>query len=196
VLHILELKQLRVGAASAIDMAIHSGECLLVDGPSGSGKSRLLRAIADLDISEGEKALNQQASEQIAADQWRKKVGFLAAEPLWWAETVAEHFDPDYELGEQIGIEKILFSRPLKQLSSGERQRMALLRALSVAPQFLLLDEPTSQLDENNTKLVESLLVDLLDRKTLGLIWVSHDRDQRSRLAARSLSLSLEGVSS
>ncbi|MFT5063426.1 MAG: putative ABC transport system ATP-binding protein [Gammaproteobacteria bacterium] len=193
-LHILEVKKLQVGLAPAIDIAVRSGECLVVDGPSGSGKSRLLRAIADLDDVGGAKTLDQRRCESFAASDWRGKVGTLPAEPVWWGETVGDHFQSNLKLAEEIGIAEPLFNRPIKQLSSGERQRMALLRALSVNPHFLLLDEPTSQLDECNTLLVESLLVGLLDQKALGLIWVSHDASQRRRLAARSLSLSLAGT--
>lgn len=193
-LHILELKQLQVGTAPPLNLAVKSGECLVIDGPSGSGKSRLLRAIADLDQSLGLKTLNSISSNDIPPNEWRQKVGLLAAEPVWWAETVADHFAADWQHAERIGIAPALFGQPIQQLSSGERQRMALLRAINAEPQILLLDEPTSQLDERNTLLVEALLTELLDRKTVGIIWVSHDEAQRSRLAGRSLRLSLGEV--
>lgn len=193
-LHTLELKQLRVASAEPVDLRLASGECLMIEGPSGSGKSRLLRAIADLDPSDGLMLLNQNPLENYPATEWRSAVGLLAAEPVWWAETVAEHFLPNVEQASQIGLSQELFTRPIKQLSSGERQRFALLRALDVEPQFLLLDEPTSQLDEQSTLSVEALLQGLMAEEKLGLIWVSHDSAQRSRQAGRLLSLAATKV--
>lgn len=192
-LHKLEVKQLKSGIGSPVDLEVASGECVVIDGPSGSGKSRLLRALADLDDCNGSVTLNKQSRVSLPATEWRRDVGLLAAEPVWWDETVAAHFVPDEAQMAQLNLCSDLLNRPIKLLSSGERQRFALLRALAVKPKILLLDEPTSQLDRGNTLAVEQLLTDLLDRQEIGLVWVSHDPEQRGRLAARSVMLALAG---
>ncbi|PIK71519.1 hypothetical protein CS379_18905, partial [Methylobacterium frigidaeris] len=77
------------------DLALAPGEACAVTGPSGAGKSVLLRMIADLDPSEGRVSLDGIDREAMPAPLWRRQVTYLAAEPGWWAETVAEHFSAD-----------------------------------------------------------------------------------------------------
>ncbi len=74
------------------------------------------------------------------------------------------------------------------QLSGGQQQRLCIARALVLAPQVLLLDEPTSSLDESSVRQVERLLLDL--KKTTTIILVSHYMDQVKRIANRQLILS------
>ena len=74
-------------------------------------------------------------------------------------------------------------------VSGGERQRLALIRALVIDPWFLLLDEPTSALDPTSVRLVEKMLRRVL-RRGVGMLVVSHDERQIARLADRHLILS------
>lgn len=154
----------------------------------------MLRAIADMDEYSGSVCLDQCLSQDWRPNEWRAAVGLMPAEPVWWADTVADHFLPNTQQLGALHLSKALLTRPITQLSSGERQRFALLRALHIEPKFLLLDEPTSQLDKVSTLAVESLLKALLEQQRVGLVWVSHDAEQRGRLAARSASLSLAGA--
>ena len=77
-------------ALAALEVA--AGECVALIGPSGAGKTRLLRALADLDPNQGEVTLDGRARETMPAPGWRRLVTYIAAEPAWWADTVGEHF--------------------------------------------------------------------------------------------------------
>src|SRR5690348_15282282 len=86
---------------------LNDGECIALQGPSGVGKSLLLRAIADLDPNEGTVKLDGTQREAVPAPLWRKQVTYVAAEPGWWADTVQEHFtawDRAIPLVERLGL--------------------------------------------------------------------------------------------
>ena len=171
------------------DFTVADGECVAVTGPSGAGKSLLLRAIADLDPNQGEVCTDQLIRSQVPAPQWRRAVTYLAAESGWWAETVAEHFlDPAAARAHlsDLRLPADCLDWPVSRLSSGERQRLALLRALLQKPQVLLLDEPTAALDPASVTAVEQLLRAEL-RRGVSILLVSHDEHQVERLARRRL---------
>jgi phosphate-transporting ATPase len=173
----------------AFDLA--EGECLAVRGPSGAGKTLLLRALADLDPNEGELRLDDCAREAMPAPRWRRLVTYLPAEPGWWAETVGAHFAdwPAAEpLVEALGLPSACRDWPVLRLSTGERQRLALVRALVQRPRVLLLDEPTAGLDEETRTAVEALIAARLSEGTAAL-WVTHDAEQARRLARRCLTV-------
>ena len=69
-----------------------AGECVAIRGPSGGGKTLLLRAIADLDPNEGTVCLEGRNRATISGPDWRRLFGYVPAEPGWWAETVGNHF--------------------------------------------------------------------------------------------------------
>lgn len=163
------------------------GECVAVQGASGSGKTLLLRALADLDPSNGEVTLNGERREHVSAPIWRRRICFLPAEPGWWADTVAEHFpnwDQAVPLIGMLNLSPACKSWQITRLSTGERQRLALVRAVILQPQVLLLDEPTAALDPDSTRCVESLMGSLLESGT-SIVWVTHDREQARRVASR-----------
>jgi phosphate-transporting ATPase len=164
-----------------------AGECVALRGPSGAGKTLLLRALADLDPSDGEVSLNGTPREKIPAPTWRRRVGYIPAEPGWWSERLADHFqDWQAQAGpaRRLKIAMDAVARRVSQLSTGERQRLALLRALEHRPEVLLLDEPTGPLDEEATAAVEGLLREK-QSNGLALLWVTHDRRQARRVATR-----------
>ena len=80
-------------------------------------------------------------------------------------------------------------SRPIARLSTGERLRLALVRALIVAPKVLLLDEPTAALDPASVGVVESLIGARV-RAGLAVLWVTHNAEQARRIAVRQLVVS------
>ncbi len=172
------------------------GECVSVQGPSGSGKSLLLRAIADLDLNEGEAFLDGRERASMPAPEWRRQVVYLATDAGWWASGVEEHFSDWTAIEESVaalGLDPECRHWPVSRLSTGERQRLALLRALALSPRVLLLDEPTSALDEKATAAVENLIARYRD-SGLSTIWVSHSREQAQRVSQRSFELSGGGL--
>jgi putative ABC transport system ATP-binding protein len=191
----LELIDLRTTLIGPISLSVAAGECVAIHGPSGSGKTRLLRAIADLDPHEGEMRLDGSSAQRMSGPQWRRAVQFIPADPLWWAPTVGAHFTSfDAEAAEAIGLPAESQSWPVDRLSTGERQRLALLRALDRQPRALLLDEPTANLDEISRRRVEALLARYRQEHGAALIWVSHDAGQRARVASRILRLQDRGL--
>jgi len=164
-----------------------AGECICLRGPSGAGKTLLLRALADLDPNDGEVLLDGTPRAQIPAPTWRRRVGYVPAEPGWWSERLDDHFqDWESQAGpaRRLKIAPGVAERRVSQLSTGERQRLALLRALEHRPDVLLLDEPTGPLDEESTAAVEAMLREKLSYG-VALFWVTHDKRQAERVADR-----------
>jgi ABC-type iron transport system FetAB ATPase subunit len=185
----LEARSLRRLHVGPISFSLAAGECVAVAGRSGAGKSLLLRMVADLDPHEGDSILDGVRCSGMPAPAWRRQVTYVAAESGWWAEQVGTHFLPEVALAvllERVGIPAEAAAWPVARLSTGERQRLALLRALTPANRVLLLDEPTSGLDATSTGLVEALLREHLAAGT-AILLVTHDPDQASRMAARHL---------
>ena len=187
----LRIDQLKVLVQPPLSFAVPDGECLAVEGPSGAGKTRLLRAIADLDPVEGYVFLNGAERREMRAEQWRAQVRYVAAEPGWWAETAAEHMPVSGRIDrliQSLGLEPRHLSTPIAELSTGERQRLALIRAVADEPKALLLDEPTAALDAASAALVEELIrFECLSGRSVVL--VSHNAGQIERLAHARLLL-------
>ena len=170
---------------------VESGEALGISGPSGAGKSVLLRVLADLLPHQGEARLDGVACSSMPAPIWRQEIRYCAAVSGWWADRVVEHFvdiDMAKVLAKRIGLTPDLFDKAPAQLSTGERQRMALLRSLENNPSFLLLDEPTSALDQATTAAIESLLAERI-ATGMGLVVVSHDGEQLQRMATNTIEI-------
>src|SRR5436309_3470658 len=157
----LQVRDLRTSILKPASFSLSPGETLAVRGPSGSGKTLLLRAVADLDPNEGLVTLDGQDRSTIAGPEWRRLVGYVPAEPGWWANTVGEHFG-DWTAAltfvRDLGFPNEAKAWPITHLSTGERLRLALVRAVMMQPKVLLLDEPTAALDVASVVAVESLI--------------------------------------
>lgn len=174
----------RPGLHSAT-LSLEAGACAAVLGGSGSGKSLFLRAIADLDVNDGEVYLDGAPRSAMAAPLWRRQVVYVPAESGWWRDRVGDHFeDPDGVVGvlHRLDMPAECMDWAVARLSTGERQRLALVRALSLAPRVLLLDEPTSGLDAETTLKVEAILHEKMAGGA-GILLVSHDGAQARRMA-------------
>lgn len=187
----LKLERLATRHVGPIDLSIEAGECVCVRGASGSGKSLLLRAIADLDAHDGEASLDARTCASMPAPAWRRRVMLISAESHWWSARVGEHFvDPDAEPCDPAWLDRLALPRealdwPVARCSTGERQRLALLRALARRPAALLLDEPTGNLDVDGTARVEALIADYRREHAAPVLWISHDPAQAARVAGR-----------
>ena len=185
----LEVRRLTTKAGGPVDLTVAGGEIVALRGPSGSGKSLLLRAIADLDPAEGEVLLDGVPRERIPAPRWRRRVAFVPAESGWWADRVGEHFADRARaapLVEALGLPPEVFEWEVRRLSTGERQRLAIARALALEPRVWLLDEPTAALDADAAARVERLMREGRARG-VAILFVTHDAAQARRLADRVL---------
>ncbi len=175
-----------------------AGSCAVIAGPSGIGKSLLLRMIADLDPNKGTVLLGDRVRSGMPAPQWRRLVTYVAAEPGWWAESLAEHMADVARartLMPDFALDPALLDAPVARLSTGERQRAALVRAAVGRARFLLLDEPTSALDPGTKAIVEAALRRLM-ADGLGLVVVSHDAEQAGRIADQRFVMTQAGLAS
>ena len=166
---------------------LRAGECIAIQGPSGVGKSVLLRAIADLDPNEGTVKLDGTLRESMPAPLWRRQVTYVATEPGWWADTVEQNFakwDEAIPLIEELNLPPTCGAWNVQRLSTGEKQRLGLARALTLDSRVLLLDEPTSALDPDATAVVEAIIARRRSSGT-GVIWSTHDGLQARRVASR-----------
>ncbi len=185
-----------------VSVKIHELEVLVITGPSGSGKSSFLRMLNRLDEpTSGTVYLDGQDYTSIPPRELRKRVGFLPQEAALISGTVFDNIATGPKLrGEPVDSSRITWlleklnlngydSREVDDLSGGEKQRISLARTLLNAPEILLLDEPTSQLDRNAEAEVESLLGELAPELGLTTVMVTHDNNQARRLGDRAMTL-------
>ena len=187
----LRIDALKSPLAGPFSLEIPRGGVLAISGASGSGKSLFLRMVADLDPNEGEVSLAGVRRFSLPAHLWRRRIPYVAAESGWWARDVHDHFTPGQldrarALAERLGVGDAPFDGPVDRLSTGERQRLALVRAFILNSPALLLDEPTGPLDPVSTGEVEAVVKERVAAGTIVVI-VSHDPAQAPRLGARRL---------
>ncbi len=187
----LTIKQLSTLHVGPLDLELSRGECVTLAGPSGAGKTLLLRALADLDAHDGELLLDGRPSTGMKAHEWRRHVGLLPAESQWWGESVGMHFEStDAALLHELGFKPEVMQWEVARCSTGERQRLALVRLLQNRPEVLLLDEPTASLDADNVERVEAIIGRQCREYGVAVIWVSHDIQQASRVGDRCMHMS------
>jgi ABC-type iron transport system FetAB ATPase subunit len=185
----LRLEDLQIPDMESINLTIAPGECVGLSGESGSGKTRLLRAIADMDQHDGQVYEEGIAQNQVRAHEWRRRVALLPAESQWWFDTVGEHFNAHTEHIDGLGFDADVMNWHISRCSSGERQRLAILRMLANCPRVLLLDEPTANLDGKNTARVEEMIRGYLAKHNAIAIWVAHDVEQLQRVSQHQFQL-------
>ena len=189
----LRVENLRFLVNGPYTFAIRTGECVGLSGRSGIGKTQLLRAITDLISHTGLVLLDGVPCDTISAPAWRSQVTMIPSEPLWWYHSVGDHFSTDLSPAsfekklEAVGFSKDVLQWQITRLSTGEKQRLALVRGLCNTPSVLLLDEPCSSLDGYHTTLVENFILKYLKRHSASILWVSHDPDQLQRVTEREL---------
>ncbi len=191
-----KVNNLVYGGFGPVSFDLPAGECIGIFGESGCGKTRLLRSIADLDPHHGAVVLNGGNALSMPASQWRRTVAFLPAESQWWFDSVSPHFKvfPDQQELHSLGLPESILNAEVSHLSSGEKQRLALLRALRNSPLVLLLDEITSHLDAERAALTERKIAQLQSSGDLAVVWVSHNMDQLRRVCSRILHMGPGGA--
>ena len=198
---LLEVRALRYLDCGPFSFSLGRRECLAISGRSGVGKSQLFRALTDLIPFTGEVLLEELPCHLVQAPEWRKKVTMVPAESVWWYDEVGEHFAGHERHSEKLtgwlqefGFAADVLGWQVRRLSTGEKQRLALLRTLQYGPEVLLLDEPSSALDHAHTVKLESFVREYQKIHAIGVIWVSHDPEQLKRVADRELRLEKESL--
>ena len=185
-----------------ISLDVQKGEVLAIVGPSGAGKSSFLRMLNRLDEpTSGTLFLAGQAFDAIPPRELRRRVGMVMQSPYLFPGTVADNlrYGPAQRgetlpsatidrLLEEVGLAGYS-ARDMNHLSGGEAQRVSLARTLANKPEILLLDEPTSSLDDAAEKEVEALLRRIISQEDLTCLIVTHDMAQAARLANRVMML-------
>ena len=184
------------------------GARFAVRGATGSGKTVLLRALALLDpLDAGSIQWRGNAVCGAAVPHYRTQVIYIHQRPAIFEGTVEENLRRPYALQahrgkafdrgrvieylDRLGRSATFLAKSSRDLSGGEAQIVALLRAIQLDPSVLLLDEPTASLDQATAQSIEAL-VDGWFRAGQGaraFIWVSHDPEQLARVADRFLSM-------
>lgn len=188
-----------------VSLRVFPGQRTALVGPSGSGKTLLLRAIALLDPWDtGHLLWKGQPVRHDRVPRYRCKVIYLHQRAAMLEPTVEQALASPFALAvhrerrfdrrlaidllEQLGRSESFLDKTARDLSGGEIQITALVRAIQLDPCVLLLDEPTAALDAATTEAVERLVNRWVEgaEGRRSLVWVSHDADQ-SRRTARSV---------
>lgn len=213
---LLQARGLRFAVADRVlwrelDLALASGERLAIAGPSGSGKTLLLRTLAALEpMQSGQITFRSRPLADWSMPAYRARVVYLPQRPALPEGKVDAalrapfqfqvHQDRAFpaeqarELLRMLGRTETFLQQSTERLSGGEAQIVGMLRALLIAPEVLLLDEPTASLDAEAVAAVEKLIAHWLQEKPeRACIWTSHDRQQLERISDRVLSLAPAG---
>ncbi|MEO0377729.1 MAG: ATP-binding cassette domain-containing protein [Cyanobacteria bacterium P01_A01_bin.17] len=193
-----------------LDLELQPGERLAIVGASGVGKSLLLRAIAGLDpIQAGQLTFEGQSVSALSMPRYRAQVIYLHQRPALMEGTVEFNLRQVYRLTlhrkkaysqEQIlqylaplNREADFLQRSVENLSGGEAQIVACLRALQLSPQVLLLDEPTASMDETTAQQIEALITQWQQADIQrSCIWTSHNTSQLERVTDRQFIITRE----
>jgi putative ABC transport system ATP-binding protein len=178
-----------VKALRGVNLKIKEGSFTAIMGPSGSGKSTLLHLAGILDVPtkgvvllSGKNATNYSSNEQ--AKHRRNSIGFifqrfnlmpqLTALENIMLPMISSDTGKAKELLDKVGLSE-KYERYPTQLSGGEQQRVSIARALTNNPSLLLADEPTGELDTENTNIIMKLIRELNDEENLTIIAVTHN---------------------
>jgi putative ABC transport system ATP-binding protein len=205
------LGKVPVEALRGVNLKVESGDFLAILGPSGSGKSTLLNLIGALDKPTEGKMLIEGVDVSTLNDNeladLRRRIGFVfqffnliprftARENVELSMSIAdmsraERRKQAEDLLETVGLKERMNHKPA-ELSGGEQQRVAIARALANNPRFLLMDEPTGNIDSKTANEILGLIKRLNEEKGVTIIMVTHD--QRLATQAKRAVQMFDGV--
>ncbi|MGL9728503.1 ABC transporter ATP-binding protein [Enterococcus sp. DIV0756] len=171
-----------------ISLTVEQGAFLTITGPSGGGKSTLLRLVASLlTPTSGEILFQGKAQQSYEYTEYRQQVSYCFQQPSLFGETVLDNLTLPYTIREltpdqtqmlehlqMVDLPKEYLTKNISELSGGERQRVALIRNILFLPQILLLDEVTTGLDEQTKTVIHRLIKDI-QQKGCTILQVTHD---------------------
>ncbi|MFP4172483.1 MAG: ATP-binding cassette domain-containing protein [Candidatus Hydrogenedentota bacterium] len=204
---LLEVENVTIAAGGQtllrnVTLMLDAGEIVAVQGPSGCGKTTLLRVIAGLtDPSEGVIRFDGQLREEMTWPLYRRRFPLMEQQSIMIGGTVRDNLKGPFRyasangaaydektaraLFQRLCLEEAVLDQPGSQLSVGQRQRVALVRALLLAPRAVMLDEPTSALDHDSAVRTESLLSEYAAEQGLAVLAVSHQAGRATEWAHR-----------
>jgi len=194
-----------VSLIQAFSLEVRRGKLVAVLGVSGCGKTTLLRAIAGLiDADRGAVRLKGRVPEEIGWPVYRRGVAHVEQKPVMLDATVRENLARPFayrtartpfpegraaELLGKLGLYGIAMDANARDLSGGQQQRVSLARALLIAPDVALLDEPTGSLDEESAARAEDLIRAETRERGMAALVVTHDKTQANRWCDRVINL-------
>ena len=175
-----------------VNLVVEEGEFIVVQGASGVGKSSLLRLMNRLqETTTGEILIDGQPIAKHEVTSLRRKIGYVQQTPTMIPGSVEDNLDFPFQFRsagthkpfgaaekqkwvESFLIESVKLNDDATKLSVGQKQRIALIRAVLVNPEILLCDEPTSALDQQSKEIVEHSLERLNIEHGISIILVTH----------------------
>ncbi|MDR5750507.1 MULTISPECIES: ATP-binding cassette domain-containing protein [unclassified Caballeronia] len=189
------------------DFVLREGDRAVITGPSGSGKSVFLRTLALLDpLDAGQILWRGEPIARARVPAYRRRVAYIAQRPAMLDGSVEDnlrypfglkvyrdlHFDRAAvaRLAAAASRSDDFLDKRASELSGGEAQIAALIRVLQLAPDVLLLDEPTASLDPDSAREIEALVAAWsAEAPARASIWISHDPAQARRVGDRQLTM-------
>lgn len=193
---------------SGLSFKIKEGDRIALRGPTGSGKTLLLRSLVGLDaLDDGEIRYRDRPLSEWHLPRYRRYVRYIPQDAAFLSGTVRDSivlfftFKVNRDLNidesrlytylETLQLSESFLDKTADHLSGGEKQLVALIRSLLLNPEVLLLDEPTSNLDEKMVTRVERLIEQWMEAASQRcLVWTSHDSRQLDRVTRKSITLS------
>lgn len=185
-----------------ISINIEQGDFISIIGPSGSGKSTFLKLCSHL-ISQtnGDIIYKGKNYTDYSPTELRKRIVYCFQTPYLFGATVTDNINFPYsirnikpdpkrinDLFSMFHLSKEYLNKDVRNLSGGEKQRIALIRCLLFQPDILLLDEITSALDEDNAKNVEHI-INTLNKEGITILWITHNMEQSRTYANKVLAI-------
>lgn len=194
-----------VDVLKGVSLDLAAGETVALMGESGSGKSTLLHVLAGLDVADSgsilvaghelssqgdaERARTRRQHMSLIFQQFNLITSLTVADNVTFEAKLAGRFDSTWvqELAERLGLDGLMHRYP-EEISGGQQQRVAIARSFAAKPDLILADEPTGNLDEENSENVLDIAFELVAKTGSAFLMATHS-DLLARRCGRTLKL-------